>query len=323
MSSRQRAASSSRREFAHDIWRPSDPLDMDRPRQSMATTQRHNIDQRAAEGQKKYRSSSKQAKPADVPVAAPDYADYKFSRGHSASDNLPSSSYVSAAQSQNRATSSAVPVATSSTSRAQDPPRDTYGLRNYLKKRADKQSPHSSNEKVVYMEEDRVLRPSRQSRNTGAHVNTTALPQAPASTQTYWIPPPHPTPDPMSSSRQHGERERDREKEESRVRKERRRDTDRVKESSRESEGEREREHRRERERETVRSGEEKDSHREKDRRKDRDGRHREDRRGAERVVASAVPMQNSMSSTRRQQNAEERATAAVVRTHHIRRFIL
>ncbi|GBE81992.1 hypothetical protein SCP_0403680 [Sparassis crispa] len=288
---------------------------MDRPRQSMATTQRHNIDQRAAEGQKKYRSSSKQAKPADVPVAAPDYADYKFSRGHSASDNLPSSSYVSAAQSQNRATSSAVPVATSSTSRAQDPPRDTYGLRNYLKKRADKQSPHSSNEKVVYMEEDRVLRPSRQSRNTGAHVNTTALPQAPASTQTYWIPPPHPTPDPMSSSRQHGERERDREKEESRVRKERRRDTDRVKESARESEGEREREHRRERERETVRSGEEKDSHREKDRRKDRDGRHREDRRGAERVVASAVPMQNSMSSTRRQQNAEERATVAVIRS--------
>ncbi|KAI0831410.1 hypothetical protein BC628DRAFT_761737 [Trametes gibbosa] len=246
MSTRHRTVSASRQD-AYGLWRPSDS-DSDRPRQTMATTQRHNVEQAATvESARKHRSS-RRTDPLD-PAA---HSHHKPSRDKSST--IPQSYY-------------AVPQSPlpSTTSRTYDVYSDAYGLRAYLKKKTDKRSPRSSNEKVPAPDDTQAARsvyPSRYDYATAA-----AYAPPPASTSYYTTLPEQTTRDPTSSSRHHRDRERDREKSS-------RRDVEKASMRDYASERSEDRERRRRKEKEAgkekERSSKGRDKHTERDRSKHR-----------------------------------------------------
>ncbi|KAI9065172.1 hypothetical protein FKP32DRAFT_528998 [Trametes sanguinea] len=250
MSTRQRTAATSRKD-AYGLWRPSDS-DSDRPQQTMASSQRHHVDKTAvAEGSRKHRSS-RRADPSD-PVAV-QHHQHKSSSKERTSATLQSSSY-------------GVPQAPQPSShRTQDVYGDAYSLRAYIKKKTDKRSPRSSNEKFPVNDDPYGSYsgyPSRQE-----HATAASYAQPPASTNYYSAPADHKSRDPTSSSRHHRERDKDREKPS-------RRDGERPSTRDRTVETSEERRRRKEKEaaREKERSSKDRDRHKEKERSKTREAR--------------------------------------------------
>ncbi|KAH9856988.1 hypothetical protein C2E23DRAFT_369348 [Lenzites betulinus] len=255
MSTRHRTVSASRQD-AYGLWRPSDS-DSDRPRQTMATTQRHNVDHPAATESARKHRSSRRADPLD-----PAHSHHKSSSKDRTSATP--QSYHTVPQSPQPST----------TSRTHDVYSDAYGLRAYLKKKTDKRSPRSSNEKVPAPDDtqtSRAVYPSRAEYTTPAtyaQPTAAAYAQPPTSTSYYTAPPDQTTRDPETSSRHHRDRDRDREKSN-------RRDAEKVSMRDYASERSEDRERRRRREKEAgkerERSSKDRDRHKEKDR-----SRHRE-----------------------------------------------
>ncbi|OBZ75097.1 hypothetical protein A0H81_04190 [Grifola frondosa] len=238
---------------------------LDRPRQTMAATQRHNVEQvGSSEARKRHHSSSRRVDPTD-PSAAHISSRHKSSSKDHSSAVPQGTSYYSAPQTQNYAIPIATQVGVSPLQLgSQETYTDVYGLRAYLKKRAGKHSPRSSNEKVSSPEDVKVSRSSQQSR-AGYATTTTIPPQTSSIHQSYWVPPTPTTRDPSSAARHHKEREKDGRKRRAEARRTR----------SKETEVERAR--RKERDREKDRSGKERDKHRDKEKSKDREGRRRAD----------------------------------------------
>ena len=261
MTSRHRTTSSSRKD-SYGQWRPSDS-DSDRPRQTMATTQRHNVDQIVGvEAPRKHRSSRRAEAAADLQDPSTSY-----SRQHHKSSSRDRSS------SAQQASYYAVPPSPSS---SQFPVQDAYyDLRAHLesKRKTDKRSPRSR-EKALAGDERKPShsghRSSRQAYPTTAQyaqsiTQAQPYPQAIVSQQSYAVPT-QATGDPTSSSRHHREREKDREKST-------REDSDKVKaRNPTETREEREKRKRREKVGDKERS-KDKERHREKDKHKDREPR--------------------------------------------------
>ncbi|TFK85945.1 hypothetical protein K466DRAFT_171149 [Polyporus arcularius HHB13444] len=262
MTSRHRTTSSSRKD-SYGQWRPSDS-DSDRPRQTMATTQRHNVDQIvAAEAPRKHRSSRR-----TETVDALDPSTSYSSHHHKSSSRHRSSS-------AQQASYYAVPP---SPNPSQHQTQDAYyDLRAHLglKRKTDRRSPRSREKALVGDEAKPSRSGHRSSRQaytiTPQHDQSIAQPQ---SSHFQPIVPPQPdavpaqaTRDPTSSSRHHRDREKDREKASSR-------DPDKVKlRDSAEKSEERERRKRREKDAEKERPPKDKERHREKDRHRDREAR--------------------------------------------------
>ncbi|KAI0647154.1 hypothetical protein C8Q79DRAFT_607598 [Trametes meyenii] len=246
MSTRQRSATASRKD-AYGLWRPSDS-DSDRPRQTMATTQRHNEDKHAiVDGSRKHRSS-RRADPLDS--AASHSHHHKSSSRDRASSALPSSYH---------------PVlpspAPSAQYRAQDVYPDAYGLRAYIKRKTDKRSPRSSNEKVPGSDDPHMSRSAYPSRHD--YATSASYVQPPAATNYNAAPADQTTRDATSSSRHHRERDKDRERSS-------RRDAEKASTRSRAVETAEERERRKRKEKETRRDKDRPSKDRE--RRKERTG---------------------------------------------------
>ncbi|RPD66250.1 hypothetical protein L227DRAFT_137997 [Lentinus tigrinus ALCF2SS1-6] len=260
MTSRHRTTSSSRKD-TYGQWRPSDS-DSDQPRQTMATTQRHNVDQIVGvEAPRKHRSSRR------AEAVDPQDPSTSYSRHHHKSSSRDRSS------SAQQASYYAVPPSPNS---SQYQTQDVYyDLRAHLdlKKKTDKRSPRSR-EKALAGDEVKASRSghrsSRQAYRTTAQyaqsiTQAQAYPQPIVPPQPYAVPT-QATRDPTSSSRHHREREKDREKAGSKDRDVRTRDPTETRE-------EREKRKRREKDGEKERSSKDKERHREKDRHKDREAR--------------------------------------------------
>ncbi|RDX56653.1 hypothetical protein OH76DRAFT_405579 [Lentinus brumalis] len=248
MTSRHRTTSSSRKD-SYGQWRPSDS-DSDRPRQTMATTQRHNVDQIvAAEAPRKHRSSRR-----TETVDALDPSTSYSSHHHKSSSRHRSSS-------AQQASYYAVPP---SPNPSQHQTQDAYyDLRAHLglKRKTDRRSPRSREKALVGDE----AKPSRSGHRSSrqAYTITPQYDQSiaqPQSSHFQPIVPPQPdavpaqaTRDPTSSSRHHRDREKDREKASSR-------DPDKVtlRDSAEKSE-ERERRKRREKDAEKERTPKDKE----------------------------------------------------------------
>ncbi|KAH9901037.1 hypothetical protein C8Q73DRAFT_676606 [Cubamyces lactineus] len=278
MSSRQRSAATSRRDN-HGLWPPSDS-DTDRPRQTMASTQRHNVDKTvAADGSRRHRSS-RRTDAADT-SAAHDY--HKSSSKERTSATQQSSSY-------------GVPQSSyaSSQHRTKDSYPDAYGLREYIKKKSDKRSPRSSKEKVLASDNQYSSRSAHPARHD--YTSSAAYVQQPATTNWYSLPPEHTSRDPTSSSRHHRERDKDREKSS-------RREVDKsdARDRTYEKSEDRERRRRKEKEKEAAKERErvprDRDRHKEKERTRDREGRAAADPKPADATnpyQAYATPAQGS-----------------------------
>ncbi|KAI0375004.1 hypothetical protein BV20DRAFT_934875 [Pilatotrama ljubarskyi] len=280
MSSRQRSATTSRKD-AYGLWRPSDS-DSDRPRQTMATSQRHNVDQpTTTEGSRKHRSS-RRADPQDPSTAYSHH--HKSSSKDRTSTAIPPSYY-------------AVPQSPhpSVQSRTYDAYSDAYGLRAYLKRKTDKRSPRSSNEKVPAPDDPQATRSVYPSRHHNA--TTAAHAQPPASTSFYTVPPDQTTRDPTSSSRHHREREKDREKTS-------RREVEQLSMRDYAAERSEGREKRRREEKETAkekeRSSKDRDRQKEKERSKHRDLQPRADRKPPDTASIHQAYAQGSASYAQR-----------------------
>lgn len=287
MTSRQRAATSSARRDDRPLWSANDS-DSDRPRMTMAASQRHNIDQAAnAETYRRHHTSSRRMDASNAAPAADGSQRKSSSKHRSATVSTPS---YSAAQSQNYAAPSGTPASTSQ-GRAHDGYPDDYNLRAYMKKRSEKRSPLSSNERVALPDDARTSRAPAQARGTHPTASTTV--QAPTSTQTYWIDPASATHNPSSSSRRERERDKDKVRERRREEKEKEKDETR----SRDPEREREREKEKERERRKQREKEKERISRDKDKDRDRESRKRVDRRVVERGNGEVAQEQGPSSS--------------------------
>ncbi|KAI0780820.1 hypothetical protein BD413DRAFT_619673 [Trametes elegans] len=250
MATRQRSASTSRK-YVQGLWRTNDS-DSDRPRQTMATTQRHNVDQSLpADGSRKHRSS-RRADPLDPAASSHHHHHKSSSKDRTSIAQQPS---YSAAPQQSQS---------SSQHRTQDAYGDAYGLRAYIKKRTDKRSPKSSNEKVSPGDDPQGSRSANPSRYDYATAATYAQP--PAAANYYNNPPDQTTRDPTSSSRHHRERDKDREKS-------RKHDVDKsgTREYRAETSEERERRRRKEKEarKEKERSSKDRERRKERDRSRD------------------------------------------------------
>ncbi|KAI0636863.1 hypothetical protein C8Q77DRAFT_1189512 [Trametes polyzona] len=248
MSTRHRSATTSRKD-AYGLWRPSDS-DSDRPRQTMATSQRHNVDQGAAPESSRKHRSSRRTDPLD-PAAA--HSHHKSSSKDRSS--TVHQSYYTVPQQQHSST----------TSRAHEAVY-VEALRAYLKKKTDKRSPRTSKDKVPTTEAAQTSRSAYPSRHDYATAATYAQP--PASTSYYAAAPDQTTRDPTSSSRHHRDREKDRDKSS-------RRDVEKLsmRDYAAERNEERERRRRKEKEagRDKERSSKDRDRHKEKERSKHRD----------------------------------------------------
>ncbi|KAI0665159.1 hypothetical protein C8Q70DRAFT_34967 [Cubamyces menziesii] len=254
MSTRQRSAATSRRDN-HGVWPPSDS-DTDRPRQTMASTQRHNVDKTvAAEGSRRHRSS-RRTDAADTSAAQ----DYHKSSSKERTSATQQPSYYGVPQSSY----------SSSQHRTKDSYPDAYGLREYIKKKSDKRSPRSSKEKVLASDNQYSSRSGYPARHDYTSSATATYAQQPAATNWYSLPPEHTSRDPTSSSRHHRERDKDREKSS-------RREVDRsdARDRTYEKSEDRERRRRKEREREAAKDKErlpkDRDRPREKERTRDRE----------------------------------------------------
>ncbi|KAI1795769.1 hypothetical protein LXA43DRAFT_989480 [Ganoderma leucocontextum] len=250
MTTRHRTTSSSRKDYG--LWRPSDGSDSDRPRQTMANTQRHSVDQTlVVEAHRKHRSS-RRPDPAELLDPSAAYSRHKSSSKDRSSTTNQASYYI--------VPPSPNPSAQHQTNTAH------YDLRAYLKQKTEKRSPGSSNEKGLASDEGKPSRSGHRSRH--AYPDQAAYSAAIAPTQSYVIPSAQATRDPTSSSRHHRERDKDREKASTR-------DPERVRaqDPSTERSEDRERRRRREKDGEKDRSSKDKERHKEKERRKDREGR--------------------------------------------------
>lgn len=251
MSSRHRTRKDS---YAAGYWQPNDS-DSDRPRQTMAATQRHNVDQ-LAEPSRKHRSSRR----ADAVNPLDPSATYSRHKS-SSKDRSSSTNYYGVPQPSNPAVQYQ-----SSSQNAQ------YELRAYVKNGSDKRSPQLPKEKDFSADEAKYSRSAHRSRQPNP--TSTAYTQLAAQPVSYAAPYPQSTHDPTSSSRHRRDREKDRTKTSNR-------DPDRVRahdpatEKSEDRERRRRREKEREREKEKERQeGKERSSKdRYRERYKDRDGR--------------------------------------------------
>ncbi len=250
MTTRHRTTSASRKDYG--LLRPSDGSDSDRPRQTMATTQRHNVDQTSVvEAPRKHRSS-RRPDPAELLDPSAAYGRHKSSSKDRSSTANQASYYI--------VPPSPNPSVQHQTNTAH------YDLRAYLKQKTEKRSPGTSNEKGLAADEAKPSRSGHRTRH--AYPDPAAYNAAVAATQSYPTPAAQVTRDPTSSSRHHRERDKDREKATIR-------DPERTKarDPTTERSEDRERRHRREKEGEKERSSRDKERHKETERRKDREGR--------------------------------------------------
>ncbi|KAM5533297.1 hypothetical protein V8D89_013074 [Ganoderma adspersum] len=249
MTTRHRTTSTSRNDYG--LWRPSDGSDSDRPRQTMATTQRHNVGQTpVVEAPRKHRSS-RRPDPAELLDPSAAYGRHKSSSKDRSSTANQASYYI--------VPPSPNPSVQHQTNTAH------YDLRAYLKQKTEKRSPGTSNEKRLAADEGKPSRSGHRSRH--AYPDPAAYNAAVAAAQSYSTPAAHATRDPTSSSRHHRERDKDREKTT--------RDPERTRtrDPTTERSEDRERRRRREREVEKERLSKDKERNKEKERRKDREGR--------------------------------------------------
>ncbi len=249
MTSRHRTTSSSRKD-SYGLWRPSDS-DSDRPRQTMASTQRHNVNQAGAPETHRKHHSSRRVDAIDYldPSATYSRSGHKSSSKDRSSTAQPSPYY-------------AVPPSPNPSAQYQtrDPHHD---LRAYLKK--SKRSPRS-HEKVLAGDEVKVSRSGQRSGSRHAYPDPATYTQASLPSQSYPIPSTHATRDTTASSRHHRDREKDREKLSSR-------DPEKVKirDHTAENSEERERRKRREKDGEKERPSKDKERRKEKNRHKERE----------------------------------------------------
>ena len=250
------------RKDGYGYW-PTNDSDSDRPRQTMATTQRHNVDQPGgAEAPRKHRSSRRAdaVEPLDSSAA--------YSRHKSSSKDRSSSAQYYA-----------VPPSPNPSVQYQSQ-NTAYDLRGYIKKKSDKRSPQSSNEKVS-ADEAKPSRSGHQSKHAYPAAAAYAQPVAPS--QAYAVPY-HQTIRDHTTSSKPRDREKDREKSS-------RRDPEgsRTREAPTETSEERRRRKEREREKERERAeGRDRSS-------KDRSERHRERHRDRDaRPAADARPLDAS-----------------------------
>ncbi|CDO71228.1 hypothetical protein BN946_scf184863.g24 [Trametes cinnabarina] len=241
----------------------------------MASSQRHNADKTAvAEGSRKHRSS-RRVDPSD-PVAVHSYQQKSSSKDRTSAALQPSS-YGVPQLSQ--------PV----TQRTQDGHTDAYSLRAYIRKKTDKRSPRSSNEKFPVGDDPYAPRQD--------YATATSYVQPSTSTHLYATPVEQKSRDPTSSSRYHRERDKDWEKSS-------KRDAERSSTRDRTVETSEERERRRRKEKEAAREKErvskDRDRHKEKERSKTRETRPTVDHRQADAASVyqaygqSAAPAQRS-----------------------------
>lgn len=302
MSSRRRREpeSSSRRE-AYKIWQPTESDSDHRPRQTMTTSQRPNVDQgNAASGTEKPHRSRRAEPSGDVPTSSA-YAHHRAGSKEQANPAAPSSSFYTVAQAQAQLLQNTVPpldttqpASGSSRPRTKDPSKDSYSIRSLMKRKTEKRSSPSSDEKVFAAEQARSTRSGKQPRE--GYQPTDAAPLAPASTQTYWIPPESTPKEPSSSRQRDREKEIERErrhaekarlKEEDRARrkaeeKAKLREEERVRERAYEAERERRREKEAARERrrqEKEREREQSTKPRDRDKTRETESRRRDDPR--------------------------------------------
>ncbi|CCM02356.1 uncharacterized protein FIBRA_04451 [Fibroporia radiculosa] len=269
---------------------PQNELEPSRPRQTMATTQRHNIEQKShGDGPRRHHTSSRVVDS----TSALDSAHRKHSSRHHTGSAAPSNPYGTSAQSQNHVASGATPVATSRSRHATD------DYHTYAKRQTEKRSPRSSNERIAFAEEPKASKSPAHSRS-GYPPAPTA--QGSASTQTHWLAPPQVTSD-FSASRHQRDRDRDKERERERRRaeKERSKDMERVKEKDRDQD------RRRDKERDKERSSRDPGRQREKEKSKDREGRKRDEYRSAERANSAALQASSSLQTAQRVLHTDDR----------------
>ncbi len=200
-SRRHRDRTSTSHKYDYKLWNQAS--DTERPRTSTESAQRPNIEYgpgTAAAPERQHRASRR----AESSGVAPSVHKYSATRDE----------FNSAAPSQHTIPPTASQPA--STSAAPSGTRETgaYDLRTYLRKKTEKRSPRSSEEKVYVPEQSTSSRPTHQARSGYPSASS----QVPSSTQTYWIPP-QSARDPVSmSSRQYGEGRRERDRDEPRER---------------------------------------------------------------------------------------------------------
>ena len=292
MTTRYRTTSGSRKEYG--LWRPSDGSDSDRPRQTMATTQRHNVDQTpAVEASRKHRSS-RRPDPTGVPDPSVAYSRHKSSSKDRSSTANHASYYV--------VPPSPNPSVQHQTNTAH------YDLRAYLKQKTEKRNPDTSNVKGVAAEGAKPSRPGHRSRH--AYSDPATYNAAVAAAQPYSAPATQTTHDFTSSSRHHRERDKDREKATTR-------DPERVRarDPTAERSEDQERRRRREKEEEKERSSKDKERAKEKERRKDRQGRAAAEARPAD---AASVYQAHAPPAAVGQRSAEKAAAPYPVRPYAI-----
>ena len=287
MTTRHRTTSTSRNDYG--LWRPSDGSDSDRPRQTMATTQRHNVGQTPVlEAPRKHRSSRRQD-PAELLDPSAAYGRHKSSSKDRSSTANQASYYI--------IPPSPNPSVQHQTNTAH------YDLRAYLKQKTEKRSPGISNDKGLAADEGKPSRSGHRSRH--AYADPAAYNAAVAAAQSYSTPAAHATRDPTSSSRHHRERDKDREKTT--------RDSERTRtrDPTTERNEDRERRRRREREVEKERPSKDKERTKEKERRKDREG------RAAAARPADATSVYQAYAQTAVAQRPADKASASYpVRPH-------
>ncbi|CAL1704389.1 unnamed protein product [Somion occarium] len=263
-SRRHREQTSSTKKDDYQPWTPHDP-DTDRPRQSMTSSQRHNMDQSIANtGHERHHRSSRRADASgDLPTSSAPYAHHKSSSRDQTNFATSAPSYYAMGD-YNAGPNPVQPEAVSqSTNGLHAREAESYDVRASAKaqKRSTKRSPPSSDEKALIADQAKAARSSQNPR-IGHGAAAAPAPQPPASTQTFWIPPVQPTRDPGPPSR-HRDKDRDED-----------RDRRRDKERRREREKEKEREKHRAQEEERAREQE-----RERDRERRREERRREKER--------------------------------------------
>ncbi|PIL24093.1 hypothetical protein GSI_13845 [Ganoderma sinense ZZ0214-1] len=250
MATRHRTTSTSRNDYG--LWRPSDGSDSDRPRQTMATTQRHNVGQTPTVDAPRKHRSSRRPDPAELLDPSAAYGRHKSSSKDRSSTANQASYYI--------VPPSPNPSVQHQTNTAH------YDLRAYLKQKTDKRSPGTSNEKGLAADEGKPSRSGHRSRH--AYSDPAAYNAAVAASQSYSTSAVQVTRDPTSSSRHHRDRDKDREKTTTREA-----ERTRTRDPTTERSEDRERRRRREREAEKERSSKDRERNKEKERRKDREGR--------------------------------------------------
>lgn len=291
LGSRRRHASSSRK----DVWQAES--DSDRPRPAASASKTYTAEYTSAQNSNDRipRSSRRPDASGRVPPSSAPSTAHKLSP-YSDQAYAPGQAYYPGTNHYPPAPAPmATATVTSSRVRTQDATHDTYDLRAYLKRRTDRRSPRSSDEKLYMTDPGKPSRTGATQRS--GYTSSTPAPQTPAppTSQQYWAPASQPIrdpvmPQPSRDKEKEDARERRRlEKEAARARLEEERMRERATEREREREKERRREEKelrraeRERERELERRREEKEQdrrrrHKEKERLREQAGSNAESR---------------------------------------------